>query len=111
MKDFGYKPLKSNAIDIFNANNSTWKEILELHPEMKSCISCGACAAVCPLNSGDSKLSVRRTIIELNRGIDISSAWKKCQMCNRCALVCPRGLNTRSIFFHLQQMPINTDNR
>ena len=101
MKDFGFKPVRPNVIDLAPVQSRSWTDSLGLHPEMRSCISCGACAAVCPNNNELTKMSVRRTIIELRHGLPLTSEWQNCQMCNRCSLVCPKGLNTRSIFFRL----------
>lgn len=101
MKQFGFTTLKKNSVNIYQTDKSLWQEMQTIAPEIKGCLSCGACAAACPINSASNNLSIRKTIIEMNRGIDISSSINKCQMCNRCSLVCPKGLNTRRVFFEL----------
>lgn len=98
---FGFTTMKKMSVNIYSTDKTDWQNIIETSPEFKACLSCGACAAACPINHKGTKLSIRRTIIELNRGIDISSQITDCQMCNRCSLVCPKGLNTRRIFFEL----------
>ena len=98
---FGFAPMKKMSVNIYSTDKKRWQDIINISPEFKACLSCGACAAACPINHKGTKLSIRKAIIELNRGIDISSAVKECQMCNRCSLVCPRGLNTRRVFFEL----------
>lgn len=98
---FGFAPMKKMSVDIYSTEKELWNKLTTTSPEFKACLSCGACAAACPINHKGTKLSIRRTIIELNRGINCSSALPECQMCNRCSLVCPRGLNTRRVFFEL----------
>lgn len=98
---FGFAPMKKNSVNIYSSDKKKWTSITAISPEFKACLSCGACTAACPINHKGTKLSIRHTIIELNRGIDITSEIQECQMCNRCSLVCPKGLNTRRIFFEL----------
>ncbi len=99
MKQFGYSLMKRTLVDIYSTDKSIWERIKDDAPEFKGCLSCGACAAACPINAKTERMSVRKTIIELNRGIEPTSAFHTCQMCNRCTLVCPKGLNTRKINF------------
>lgn len=101
MKQFGYSLMKRTSVNIYQTDKQQWQQLVEQHPEFKGCISCGACAAACPMNAAGKKITVRKTIIELNRGIDVSANPADCQMCNRCTLVCPKGLNSRKVFFEL----------
>ncbi|MBP5364654.1 MAG: 4Fe-4S dicluster domain-containing protein [Bacteroidales bacterium] len=101
MKQFGYTTLTKKSVNIYETDTSLWKELSAANPEFKGCLSCGACTAACPINNSGTTLNNRRTIIELNRGMAITSDAANCQMCNRCSLVCPKGLNTRRIFFEL----------
>lgn len=99
MRDFGYNIMQPTRINIYRTDKSLWERVKSDAPEFKGCLSCGACAAACPLNSGSERVSIRKTVIELNRGIQPTSEVTSCQMCNRCTLVCPKGLNTRRINF------------
>lgn len=102
MKQFGFAPMKRTSVNIYESDKSAWQQLCADSPEFRACLSCGACAAACPINAATSGgLSVRKTLIELNRGIDTKAQIDDCQMCNRCALVCPRGLNTRKVNFFL----------
>lgn len=93
--------MRKKSVNIYDTDKTLWHNMITIAPEFKGCLSCGACAAACPINASGITLSVRRSVIEMNRGIDISSQYSQCQMCNRCSLVCPKGLNTRRIFFEL----------
>lgn len=112
MKQFGFSAMQRKTVNIYETDRHLFERLCADAPEFRACLSCGACGAACPINARLSGgLSVRRTLIELMRGVDPSAAVQQCQMCNRCALVCPRGLNTRAAFFLLARYKASEDQK
>ena len=48
-----------------------------------------------------SGMSVRKVILNLQRGKDISAMMQNCMLCGKCSMVCPRGINTRHLILSL----------
>lgn len=82
----GLSYLKSQGVQVQNAAQ-------EVKRNIKKCIHCGACTAVCPTGA----LSVYRP--DMSIGFD----QEKCSVCELCVPLCPtRAMNirpTNSVFF------------
>ena len=96
MINFGYTLTPSSQIDLDVSDNSLFKEIMKVVPDISTCIGCGSCVATC--TSGVfTKTAFRKAILLLERGMnsEAESMLKGCMLCGKCTLVCPRGINTR----------------
>lgn len=102
MKDFGFTTHKGRVINYDTNSRELSKRILEKEPSFALCIGCGACAATCSA-SNFTELSLRRLNVLVKRGEndEVRRTASRCMLCGKCILVCPRGVNTRSVIFHM----------
>lgn len=103
MTKFGFNILNRNVVSLNGQDNTKWQQLIDSQQPLMACISCGACTAVCPRAISEG-VSVRKAILRTRRGQDIGVDASACLMCNKCALVCPRNLNTRLVWFELEQL-------
>ncbi len=98
MVDFGYKITVGNRVDLDNSDNSLFKRIKELSPDIIKCIACGSCVSSCS-GGNFSNVSFRSAILYLERGLNKQSISiiNGCMLCGKCTIVCPRGINIREI--------------
>ena len=102
MTDFGFTRAKSSTINLDKVDTSLYKKIQQVEPDVRRCMECGSCSAVCtaaPL----SGMSVRKVIHALERGTDIAPMLSGCMLCVKCTMVCPRGINTRHLILSLER--------
>lgn len=98
--DFGFGIAKSSTIDLDRVDRSLYLRLAEMEPDVKRCMECGSCSAVCPAGQF-SGMSVRKVIHGLERGTDLSGIMSACMLCGKCSMVCPRGINTRHLILSL----------
>ncbi|MBO7544639.1 MAG: (4Fe-4S)-binding protein [Bacteroidales bacterium] len=102
MTDFGFTRAKSSTVNLDEVDTSLYRRILQVEPDVRRCMECGSCSAVCtaaPL----SGMSVRKVIHALERGVDIAPMLSGCMLCGKCTMVCPRGINTRHLILSLER--------
>ena len=102
MNQFGFNVLKRTTI-VVDEEPLLWQQLVDNQPLLGSCIGCGACTAVCP-RSSSHKISVRQALLRIQRDVKLDMKPDDCIMCNKCALVCPRNLNTRLVWFALNNL-------
>lgn len=78
---------------------------------IRNCIQCGACSAVCPGVKAGFPLLCRNLIRHLLNGeleeiIEDSSSWG-CQACNRCTEICPRDVRPQEVVFAFRRYQAN----
>lgn len=102
MIDFGYGISPSSAINLDNADNSLFKAVSLVEPDIQKCMACGSCAASCS-SAGFGDMNLRRCILMLSRGKDDEalSMLRQCMLCGKCLIVCPRGINTRHLILSI----------
>ncbi len=100
MIDFGFGLSRSSAVRLDEVDLSLYKRLEELEPQVRTCIGCGSCSATCTAGPW-SGMSVRKVILNLQRGRDIEKMLSNCMLCGKCTMVCPRGINTRHLILSL----------
>ena len=105
MVDFGFGLVPSSRIDLDKADPKVFEAIVAEAPDVKKCIACGSCVAVC--TAGDrSSASLRQAILDMRNGLydKARSEVLSCQLCGKCFMVCPRGLSTRRIILAISKI-------
>lgn len=97
--DFGFRIAPSSTVNLDTVNGSLYKKLVEIEPDALICMSCGSCSATC--TSAGRGMSVRKVILGLQRGKDVSDMLNSCMLCGKCTMVCPRGINTRHLILSL----------
>ena len=100
MIDFGFSLSRSSAVQLDEVDLGLFKELEKLEPDVRICMGCGSCSATCTAGPW-SGMSVRKVILQLQRGGDVSDMLKGCMLCGKCSMVCPRGINTRHLILSL----------
>lgn len=100
MMDFGFRLSPSSAIDLDKVDRSVYEDLVKLEPEIKMCMACGSCSATCTAGPY-SGMSLRKVILGLQRGTDVSKMLSCCMLCGKCTMVCPRGINTRHLILSI----------
>ena len=103
MTDFGFSLSKSSAVDLGEVGSELVEKIERLEPGIRKCIACGSCSATCTAAPW-SGMSVRKMILALERGRDVSGMLKCCMLCGKCTMVCPRGINTRNLILSVERV-------
>lgn len=94
--DFGFSLSPSSAIDLDKVDLSLYRRLEQTVPDIRNCIACGSCSATC-MAADYSGMSVRKLILNLQRGADVKKMLSCCMLCGKCTMVCPRGINTRKL--------------
>lgn len=102
MIDFGYSLNPSSRIDLDRFDRKLFDRLAETEPDVRKCIACGSCTAVCTAGLS-TPTSVRRAIQNLRNGLPGKALeeLKGCQLCGKCTMVCPRGINTRHLILSI----------
>lgn len=100
MMDFGFSLSKSSTLNLDSADLGLYKKLCELSPDARTCMACGSCSATCTAGPF-SGMSVRKVILDLQRGRDVKAMVQGCMLCGKCIMVCPRGINTRNLILNL----------
>lgn len=100
MMDFGFRLSPSSAIDLDKVDRSVYEDLVKLEPDIKMCMACGSCSATCTAGPY-SGMSLRKVILGLQRGTDVSKMLSCCMLCGKCTMVCPRGINTRHLILSI----------
>ena len=100
MMDFGFVLSKSSTVNLSTLDQSMYRKLEKLSPDVKTCMGCGSCSATCSA-AAFSGMSVRKVILGLQRGNDVSGMLSNCMLCGKCTMVCPRGINTRNLILNL----------
>ena len=100
MMDFGFRLSPSSAIDLDKVDRSVYEDLVILEPDIKMCMACGSCSATCTAGPY-SGMSLRKVILGLQRGTDVSKMLSCCMLCGKCTMVCPRGINTRHLILSI----------
>ncbi len=100
MIDFGFGLYRSSPVRLDEVDLSLYKRLEELEPQVRTCIGCGSCSATCTAGPW-SGMSIRKVILNLQRGRDIEKMLSNCMLCGKCTMVCPRGINTRHLILSL----------
>lgn len=105
MVDFGFGISPSSRLDLDKADLRSFEKLAALEGEVRQCMACGSCAAVC--TAGQYKrTSLRSAIAAVQNGQEGEAVelLSSCQLCGKCTMVCPRGLNTRHIILSILQI-------
>ncbi len=96
--NWGYGISRPRAIDMDRNELLRSDRILQLMPELQSCIACGSCTASCTAGNL-TQFNFRRVHTLVRRGeyAGIYEELNKCMLCGKCRMVCPRGINTRGL--------------
>lgn len=100
MVDFGFGLSKSSSVMLDEVPLELYHELERMDPGIRSCIACGSCSATCTAAPW-SGMSVRKVLLALQRGKDVSAMLSGCMLCGKCSMVCPRGINTRRFILNL----------
>lgn len=100
MIDFGFSLSKSSSIKLDEVDLSLYRRLEEVEPGVRICMGCGSCSATCNASKW-SGMSVRKVILDLQRGLDVKEMLSCCMLCGKCSMVCPRGINTRHLILSL----------
>ena len=100
MTDFGFGLSRSSAVRLDEVDLELYRQLEKLEPQVRTCIGCGSCSATCTAGPWTG-MSVRKVILNLQRGKDISKMLRGCMLCGKCTMVCPRGINTRHLLLSL----------
>ena len=100
MIDFGFGLSRSSAIRLDEVDLSLYHKLEKIEPGIRVCVSCGSCSSTCTAGPW-SGMSVRKLILDLQRGEDIRPMLRNCMLCGKCSMVCPRGINTRHLILSL----------
>lgn len=103
MIDFGFSINKSGTLNLDTVDTSVYEELCRREPTAKICMACGSCSATC-MAAPYSGMSVRKVLLNLQRGKDIREMMKTCMLCGKCTMVCPRGINTRNLLLTLSRI-------
>ena len=100
MIDFGFGLSRSSSVKLDEVDLTLYRELEKLEPGVRRCMACGSCSATCTAGPW-SGMSVRKVILALQRGQDVSGMLSNCMLCGKCTMVCPRGINTRHLILSL----------
>lgn len=100
MIDFGFGLSRSSSVRLDEVDLTLYRELEKLEPDVRICMGCGSCSATCSAAPW-SGMSVRKVILALQRGQDVSGMLSNCMLCGKCTMVCPRGINTRHLILSL----------
>lgn len=100
MMDFGFKISPSSTIDLDKTDLTLYNRLVQMEPDARKCMACGSCSATCTAASF-SGMSVRKVILNLQRGKDVRKMLSNCMLCGKCSMVCPRGINTRHLILSI----------
>ena len=100
MMDFGFRLSPSSAIDLDRTDMTVYEDVAKLEPDIRKCMACGSCSATCTAGPY-SGMSLRKVILGLQRGTDVSKMLSCCMLCGKCTMVCPRGINTRHLILSI----------
>ena len=103
MTDFGFTISRSSTIDLDKADTGLYDRLCRLEPDAAICMACGSCSATCTA-APYSGMSLRKVIVDLQRGIDPRGMMACCMLCGKCSMVCPRGINTRHLILTLSRI-------
>ncbi len=103
MIDFGFTINKSGTINLDAIDTSLYRELCRKEPTAQVCMACGSCSATCTA-APFTGMSVRKVLLDLQRGKDIRPMMSACMLCGKCTMVCPRGINTRHLLLTLSQI-------
>jgi len=79
---------------------SLYRKLEALEPGVRTCMACGSCTSTCTAGPW-SGMSVRKVILNLQRGKSVTDMLQACMLCGKCTMVCPRGINTRHLILSL----------
>lgn len=96
MIDFGFGISPSSTINLDKVNLDLYHKLEAEEPDIRKCMACGSCSATCTA-APFSGMSVRKLILALQRGKDVSGMLSNCMLCGKCTMVCPRAINTRHL--------------
>ena len=105
MVDFGFGLVPSSRINLDLFDREKFEELAAIEPDVRKCMACGSCAAVCTAGKFVST-SVREAIEEIfnahpDKALDL---LRSCQLCGKCTMVCPRGINTRHLILSIAKI-------
>lgn len=100
MIDFGFNINRSSQIDLDKVDTSLYSRLCALEPGARTCMNCGSCTASCTAG-GFRPMSVRKLLLDLQRGVDVRPLLSNCFLCGKCTMVCPRGINTRNLILSI----------
>lgn len=100
MMDFGFGINPSSTINLDKVDFTLYNRLLEIEPQAAQCMACGSCTSTCAAGPF-SGMSVRKVILGIQRGQDVSGMLRNCMLCGKCTMVCPRGINTRHLILSL----------
>ncbi|MCR5326764.1 MAG: (4Fe-4S)-binding protein [Bacteroidales bacterium] len=98
--DFGFGLSKSSSVQLDKVDLTLYRRLEALEPGVRVCMACGSCTATCTAGPW-SGMSVRKVILNLQRGKDVGRMLSCCMLCGKCTMVCPRGINTRHLILSL----------
>lgn len=100
MIDFGFTLSKSSTLDPQKMDGTLFESLCRMESGARVCIGCGSCTATCPAGKL-SGMSVRKVLLNIQRGQDVGHLLSHCMLCGKCTMVCPRGINTRNLILSI----------
>ncbi len=102
---FGFSDAVARNMDLNLPVPKVVDELFLKEPSLKSCISCGNCAAMCSAGYFVD-LQFYRLNLMLKRGLiaDMKQKAQNCMLCGKCQLTCPRGVNIRNGILLMSEM-------
>ncbi len=102
MVDFGFGLTPSSRIDLDKFDKGKFEALAALEPDVRKCMSCGSCTAVCTAGRFVST-SLRAAVQNIQNGRPEMALEMlgSCQFCGKCLMVCPRGINTRHLILSI----------
>ena len=100
MIDFGFGLSRSSAVRLDQVDLELFRKLESLEPDIRICMACGSCTSTCTAGPWTG-MSVRKVILDLQRGQDVAPMLRGCMLCGKCSMVCPRGINTRHLILSL----------
>lgn len=105
MIDFGYTFNPSSRINLDNFDRVKFNKLVEIEPDVKTCMACGSCCASCSAGKY-TPTSLRSAILALQNGLPEKALdyLKGCMLCGKCTIICPRGINTRHLIISITKI-------
>lgn len=93
-------------------NKDLWREVTDL-PDIRYCMSCGTCIAVCPASNAEPALQIRKLVRMVVYGLeeellDEDTPWS-CVTCSKCEELCPMGVRPFEVGLAIRRWQCRND--
>ena len=102
MINWNYKILSTRHIDLNKGDFRKSVAIFSEDERLRACIGCGGCTGSCTAAAiTDFNFRKLHTLIRRGSYTGVKEEIDKCMLCGKCTIICPRGINTRKIFYRI----------